>query len=415
MPRGKLKRIVVLTPDSPGVYMMKDASGRIIYIGKAKSLRKRIQSYFTRSLDTKTQVLVSKIADINYQLTPSEAQAQILEASLIKLHQPQYNIDLKDDKSFPWVRITQEAYPIVGICRRKRILNGLSAMYFGPYTNPKLLREAMRTLRRIFGFRSCRKMPKKICLFGRIRLCPGPCAGRVSRAEYSRSIDKIRLVLEGRIEDLIRELSRQMDKRVKEHKFEEAAGIRDQISALGSVGSSETFAGNNIEAQILKIALHLRKLPVRIEAFDISNICGQEATGAMVSFYRGLPDKDNYRRFRIKTVRSIDDYAMVREIVRRRYSRLLAEGGLLPDLILIDGGRGHLLAAAEELESMNLQSDLISIAKKKENIYYLKGGSPLRLKEGNPALNLIRRIRDEAHRFALSYHHSLRRKKMIMH
>jgi len=413
MARNRLKKIIASIPDSPGVYLMKDANGRIIYIGKAKSLRKRVQSYFSRRLDTKTQIMVSKISDIGCQFTPSEAQAQILEASLIKLHQPQYNIDLKDDKSFPWVRITQEAFPVVSICRRKKILKGQKALYFGPYTNSKLLREAMRTLRRTFGFRSCGKIPKEACLFGRIQLCPAPCTGSVSGAEYARTIEKIRLVLEGRTQDLIESLSRQMRQKVKGRKYEEAARIRDQISALGSVEPSRTAAGSNLEPELLKRDLHLKRLPLRIEAFDISNIYGRQASGSMVSFYRGLPDKDNYRRFRIKSVRRIDDYAMVRETVRRRYSRLLAEKLLLPDLILIDGGKGHLLAAAEELESMNLGIDLISIAKEKENIYCLNRSNPIRLKEGSPALNLIRRVRDEAHRFALSYHRLLRRRKIL--
>jgi excinuclease ABC subunit C len=204
-----------------------------------------------------------------------------------------------------------------------------------------------------------------------------------------------------------------MQKRSSQRHFEEAAKIRDQIKAISAINTTQAGAGSHDELQGLKGLLNLDKLPVRIEAFDISNIRGQDACGSMVSFYRGVPDKNNYRRFRIKTVKGVDDYKMLSEVVRRRYQRLLAEKLPLPDLILIDGGAGHLAAAQKELKGLSLDLPLVSIAKEEENIYTKETAVPFKFKSDNPALNLIRRVRDEAHRFAISYHHILHRKKVI--
>jgi excinuclease ABC subunit C len=409
----KLKDKVASLPELPGVYIFKDAQGKIIYIGKAKSLKKRVQTYFARDLSTKTQVMVAKIADLEYRLTPSEAQAQILEASLVKERQPQYNISLKDDKSFPWIRIAAEEFPIVSIFRRKGRQKNDTSLYFGPYANVKLLRQALKIIRRIFGFRSCKTLPKKACLYGRLELCPAPCEGKISAGQYQEIIKDITLFLGSGQEALLEKLSLRMKEAASEHKFEEAAKIRDQINALAAVGRTRAGAPDFRGVKDLKKLLKLNKLPLRIEAFDISNIFGKEATGSMVSFYKGSADKDNYRRFRIKTVRTIDDYKMLAEVVERRYSRVIAEKLPLPDLVLIDGGRGHLLTARKELKKLGLEIPLVSIAKEQENIYSNRRAGPINLKSDTPGLNLIRRIRDEAHRFAVSYHHLLRRKKII--
>lgn len=400
-------------PDAPGVYIFKDALGKIIYIGKAKSLKKRAQSYFNRPLDAKNQIMVSKIADIEYRPTASESQAEILEASLVKEKQPRYNIDLKDDKSFPWIRITDDKFPLVSICRRKGNKEGDRALYFGPYTNVKLLRQAFKLVRRFWGFRSCRILPKQPCLYYRLKLCPAPCAGKISQKDYREIIKQIRLFLESRYKELARELSQQMQKASQEKKFEEAAVIRDRINALSAISRTGNEFSLDDELGDLKNLLKLDKLPLRIEAFDISNISGKEATGSMVGFYKGSPDKNNYRRYRIKTVAAIDDYEMIREVVRRRYWRVKKENLAPPDLILIDGGKGHLSAARDELSKLGLIIPLASIAKDRENIYTTGGTMPTRLKQDTAALNLLRRIRDEAHRFALKYHHLLHRKKVI--
>ena len=221
------------------------------------------------------------------------------------------------------------------------------------------------------------------------------------------------MFLESKYEELLDRLSSEMNKAASKKKFEEAAKTRDQINALGIIGSLTTSVSGLNQLEDLKNLLKLERIPQRIEALDISNIYGKEACGSMVSFYKGEPDKNHYRRFRIKTVEGIDDYKMLAEVVKRRYSGSLKEDLTLPDLILIDGGKSHLLIAKRELEKLGLKISLVSIAKDKENIYTQDKAYPIRLDADTPALNLIRRIRNEAHRFALSYHHVLRRKKTI--
>lgn len=409
-----LKQKVDRLPQAPGVYLYKDSRGRIIYIGKAKSLKKRVQSYFTRYLAAKTQALVSRIDDIEYILTPSEAQAQILEAALIKEKQPHYNIDLKDDKSFPLIKITDEAFPIVSVCRNKDRENARErCTYFGPYTNAKLLRQALKVMRSILGFRTCASMPKKMCLYGRIDLCPAPCEGKISQAGYQQIIRDIGLFLDSKYEQLLSRLTDEMKAAAQAREYERAAKLRDQMLSLSAIGNYRRHCASPDETEDLRQLIGLKKAPERIEGFDISNISGRQATGAMVSFFKGHPDKNNYRRFRIKTVSGIDDYAMMREVVRRRYSRVLAEHTPLPDLILIDGGKQHLLAAWDELRRLGADVPLMSIAKEYENIYVAGKDTPILMRRERPGLNLIRRIRDEAHRFCRSYHHLLHKKKTL--
>jgi len=389
---------------------MKDKQGRVIYVGKAKSLRKRLRSYIGRQLDTKTVMLMANVADIEYRLTPTESLALLLEASLVHQYKPKYNVSLRDDKSFPLVKITNEEFPAICITR-KREPDG--ARYFGPYTSAGLLREALKIIRRNFPFRSCKKLPRRECMYYRLGLSPAPCIGRINKKQYAKTIKNISLILEGKTDTLIKKLSREMNLRAKQQEFEEAARIRDQINALTAIGPSNVTAGSQSELEALKNLLRLTKIPERIEAFDISNIYGKEATGSMASFYRGIPDKDNYRRFRIKTVEAIDDYKMLSEVLKRRYSRLIEEKLALPDLILIDGGKSHLLTAQKALKELDIGIPLVSIAKEQENIYTKGKARPVKLSSDTPALNLIRRVRDEAHRFALSYHRILRRKKII--
>jgi excinuclease ABC subunit C len=407
----KLKDKVANLPEMPGVYIFKDARGEILYVGKAKSLKKRVQSYFSRYLASKTQAMVSQIADIEYQLCQNESLALLLELSLIHKYQPKYNVSLRDDKSFPLVKISNEEFPAIYITRKKVQDD---SRYFGPYTSAKLLRQALKIIRRHFPYRSCKNLPKQACIYYRLKLSPAPCIGKISKEEYARTIENISLILEGKTDTLIKKLSQEMNLKSKAQKFEEAAKIRDQIEALSVMSeSARPRYSRKEELEELKNLLQLKKLPERIEAFDISNIYGKEATGSMVSFYKGLPDKDSYRRFRIKTVETIDDYKMLAEVVKRRYSGSLKEELSLPDLILIDGGKSHLSVAKEELDKLGLKIPLVSIAKDRENIYTRKRRHPISLGADTPALNLIRRARDEAHRFAVSYHHILRRKKTL--
>lgn len=409
MATGPLQEIIKSLPDSPGVYIFKDSQGVILYVGKAKSLKKRVSSYLGSNLSTKNEVLASKIRGIDFIKTASEKKAQLLEDSLIKEKQPQYNISLKDDKTFPFIKITNEPFPIVSISRKKKLAKN-EAFYFGPYTNAKQLRATLKIIRRIFNFRSCKNMPQAPCLYYRINLCPAPCAKKIGRDKYAGIINEIKLFLGSRHEKLLAILSKRMSRESQQRNFEEAAKIRDQINALSSLLENKSFFQGGLEE--LKQLLGLKGTPKRIEAFDISNIQGNDACGSMVSFYLGLPDKNNYRRFRIKTVDAIDDYKMLSELIQRRYSRITREKTESPDLILIDGGKGHLLTAKRQLNQLKFNIPLISIAKKQENIYVVGKNHPLRIKEGSAALNLIRRIRDEAHRFAISYHHLLRGKKI---
>lgn len=407
---NKLKEKIVRVPETSGVYLMKDKAGEIIYIGKAKSLRKRLLSYLVRELSDKTIMMMSNVDDIEYRLTPTESFALLLEANLIRQYKPKYNVSLRDDKSFPMVKITNEEFPAIYLTRKKE---ADQARYFGPFTNAGMLKQALKIIRRNFPYRTCKQLPKVACMYYRIGLSPAPCAGKINKKEYAKTIKKIALILEGKTDTLIKKLAKEMFSKSKQLKFEEAVKIRDQVTALSAIGYSRVSCGTQEESKDLKNLLKLKKTPERIEAFDISNILGQEATGSMVSFYRGIPDKNNYRRFRIKTVQGIDDYKMLGEVVHRRYLRLVKEKLPLPDLILIDGGRVHLLTANVKLNNLGINIPLVSIAKEKENIYTKYNSRPIKLSWDTPALNLIRRIRDEAHRFAVSYHRILRRKKII--
>ena len=412
MAEKTVKEKVKGLPDAPGVYIFKDARRNIIYIGKAKSLRKRVSSYFSRYLNSKTQAMVGQIADLEFILSPTEFQAQLWEASLIKEKQPKYNISLKDDKSFPMIRITGDRFPLVEVCRKQKgeLRDSDGATYYGPYTSANLLRQALKVIRRIFGFRSCATLPKRPCLYFRLKLCPGPCSGRVTETKYREAIRDIRLVLDSKYDELVFRLSKKMREAARRKRFEEAANIRDQINALSAVSRGNDFSNlNGIEE--LRKAVGMEKPPIRVEAFDISNISGKQATGSMVSFLKGQPDKDNYRRFRIRTQQAPDDYAMISEVVARRYSRLKAEGSAMPDLVVIDGGKQHLAVARNELARLGLELDVIAIAKEHEHIYVAGKDEPLRLAFDSPALNLVRRVRDEAHRFARKYHHLLHKKK----
>ncbi|HNW39605.1 MAG TPA: excinuclease ABC subunit UvrC [Candidatus Omnitrophota bacterium] len=407
----ELRKKILSFPEAPGVYLMRDSLRRVLYVGKANSLKKRLLNYLGPDLPSKTQALMAKVADVEFRLAPNEAMALLLEFKLIHEFNPQYNISLKDDKSYPLVSIWQEEFPVIQITRKK---NRPGAKYLGPYTNSKLLKNALVIIRRYFPYRSCLRLPKQSCIYHKINLCPAPCIGRINSHDYRQIIDNVILILEGKQDLLMRKLARSMQEKSAAGDFEAAARIRDQINILSKMSGPPDQANYKNELELLKASLNLKTLPVRIEGFDISNLAGKQAVGSMVSFYNGQPDKNNYRRFRIKSFSGIDDYKMLAEVVRRRYTRLLAEQKALPDLLLIDGGRGHILTAAQELEALNLHIPLVSIAKEKENIYSVQPGvhSAVLLRK-KTALNLIRRIRDEAHRFALGYHHLLRKKAFI--
>jgi len=410
-----IKLKIKTLPISAGVYLYKDALGVVIYVGKAVNIRKRVESYFRANTSSlKTDVLVRYIADVEIIQTASEAEALILEASLIKQYQPKYNIELKDGKTYPFIQITKEEFPLVSVIRfSARNQKDMNAELFGPYVNPTLIREALQIIRRIFPFRSCDPFSHKICLDYHIGLCQAPCEAKISKEDYQRNIRSIKLILDGRKDDLYRSLRLEMEELSRCKDFEGAARLRDQIRAIGALYSGTGDINYFKEAEQLQRAIGLERAPVRIECFDISNTMGNQSVGSMVSFLNGKPDKNNYRRFKIKTVKGIDDFQMIAEIVRRRYTRLQKEQASFPDLIVIDGGKGQLGAAIKELKKLNLSLVVIGLAKQEEEIFVLGKRNSIKLSHDSLGLKLLMRIRDEAHRFGLKYHTLLRSKKFL--
>jgi excinuclease ABC subunit C len=319
---------------------------------------------------------------------------------------PAYNVALRDDKSYPVLKLTvNEKFPRLIMTRRK---TDDGAVYYGPYTSAKLLKEALGFIRRIFPLRTCGKMPKSVCLNYHLKQCPGPCVEEAVEGAYRDTVEQLKLFLDGRKNDLIKFLADRMAAASRSQEFEEAARLRSRVEALTAMGERRIRYDPADEVEELKNILGLAVAPDRIEAFDVSNIMGKEAVGSMIYFYKGRPDKNGYRRFRIKTVSGIDDYAMIKEVVLRRYARLLKEKGALPDLIVIDGGRSHLNVVLKELKDMGLGGiPAMGIAKEFEHIYIGERKEPLILPKESKALHLLQRVRDEAHRFAISYHKRL--------
>jgi excinuclease ABC subunit C len=376
-------------------------------VGKAVSLRKRVASYFRGNNPPKTEALAGNICDIEYIECVSEAQALLLESALIKEKQPKFNVELKDAKSYPFLEVSREEFPRIFISRPR---DKEGRILLGPYTDAGALKEVMKLVRRIFPYRSCVRLSGKPCLYFHLKLCPAPCAGYISPDEYEKTVNGIRKVLEGRRRELEEDLERQMREASGRQLFEKAAGLRDKLTALQNL-----YAGcqKPHELSALKDILNLPSMPLNIEAFDISNLSGTSAVGSLVSFRDGKPDKNNYRRFRIKSIGKIDDYAMLGEVLRRRYRRLLKNGAGLPDLVIVDGGRGHVRRAKEELDRLGLALPVVGIAKQNEEIWFPLKSRPLIIPRDNPALKLIQRMRDEAHRFARKYHVLLRKKKLL--
>lgn len=424
MDKERLKNM----PDLPGVYLMKNKRGNVLYIGKAASLKKRVSSYFRRETEFSPRMrLMAKIADISFFVTGSEAEALISESALIKRYKPRYNVALKDDKSYPYLKLTvNEDFPRLTLTRKIR---HDGAIYYGPYTDVKLLRKALGIMKKIFPLRTCRRMPKRVCLSYHIGQCYGPCINAIDKNAYADIVKELKLFLNGKREKLIDELSKKMQKRAEQKHYEKAAILRDRIIALSVVpkivrgrryrerafqkgAASMKKAKPYDEIIALKYLLDFKRAPRKIEAFDISNISGKEAVGSMITFIDGRPSKDDYRRFKIRDVKGIDDYKMMKEIIRRRYERVKAEKLASPDLIIVDGGKGQLNAAFSTLKELGFERiPVIGIAKKFEHIYLKKRKEPIIFSQSSSILYLIQRLRDEAHRFAISYHRKLRSKK----
>jgi len=419
-------------PDAPGVYIMKDNGGREIYVGKAKSLRRRVSSYFqAKERQPKETALIENIADFDYVETGSEIEALLLEGRLIKDLHPKYNALLKNNEPYPLIEVTWgEDFPRVLVARRKR---DQQSRYFGPFVGAAELRTALAVLQRIFRFRTCtrklqagdrRRRHQRGCLNYHIGRCAGACCDRIDREAYRKQIAGLCRFLAGQKQELIEELRRDMDQAATRMQFESAAALRDTIHALETIHSQPvqddslapfSFALDPEQGlDALAKALGTQNRPRRIEGIDIATLQGQETVGALVSFLDGVPWKDGYRRFRIKTVAGQDDYAAIAEIVRRRYGRLQREDEALPDLVLIDGGKGQLQAAQRALAEIGVEIPaLLSLAKEEETPYAAGRPDPLPLSRRNAGLKLLMYVRDEAHRFAQHYHHILRRKAMF--
>ena len=479
--RNKLSQI----PHRPGVYLHKDRFGTVIYVGKARDLRKRVSQYFPPSRrmgwDLKFNALVEAIHDLDWHVVKSEPESLLLESKLIKEFQPRFNIDLKDDKRFLMLKVNlNDPIPRFTLTRLRK---DDGCVYFGPFAHSGSVRRALTLMRRKFHLRGCRPLTPgeadyKHCLYGNLKHCTAPCIGNVSRDQYLAQVRAGIEFLQGQTDELRSELEREMQKAAADLDFEKAAQLRDALEDLKrTTEKTEKFeripytlpVAVNPEADLRELSrvLGLPEPPARIEGFDISNISGTFVVASMVSFWHARPDRSHYRRFRMKSVVQQDDFASMAETIRRRYSRLLREvrqGGLdpsdsdsgeasvpelqraiddtaaahqgraprpdtdaavvpwnpkppakarLPDLILIDGGRGQLNAARAELGKLGLESiPILGLAKENEEIYLPHRDEPLRLGLDSSAVKLLQRVRDEAHRFANTYNAQLRLKKI---
>jgi excinuclease ABC subunit C len=419
--KEKIKKI----PQKPGVYLMRDELGGVIYVGTATRLKSRVRSHFaSRQPSVKDDAMMSLVRDIDIIALKSPQEAMILECQYIKEFKPKFNVSYRDDKAYPFLKVTlNEAFPRFLVTRLKK---PDGALYLGPYTDAGALRKTISELERIFRIRTCSPVhPGQYdydhCLYQKMKWCSAPCVEKISKEDYRKSVEDACQVLLGHSSDLMAQIRREMEQASKDLKFEYAAELRDRIAALEKIVGTRTRSIQKFkrisshteeEAKELGQVLGLDQPPHRIEAFDISNFSGKEAVGSMVHFYEGRPDKRFYRRFKIRGVVGIDDFAMIREVVGRRYRRLKEEGSPLPDLILIDGGKGQLSSALSVLGEIGVtQTAVIGLAKRYEQIV-TPYGSEISLPRDSGALHLIQRIRDEAHRFAVTYHKKLRKAKL---
>ena len=434
---GQIRKQIRDFPAGPGLYFMKGPGDKVLYIGKAKNLRSRVASYFQQSMDPiatrgpKIAEMLNKVENVDFLETSSEVEAVLAEARLIKDIRPPYNTDLVDDKTFPYLEIvTSEDFPGVYITRKPR---SHGSRLFGPFTSAKDLREVLVILQKIFRFRTCKldilEEDKKRrffrpCLLYSIKQCTAPCAAKIDKHEYKRIISDLVRFLRSKRATILRQLRRQMEEASQALHYEKAAMYRDRIRLIERLDQRgmpdenvqpEVFAHDPTEALVQLRDILETAEPVRIiEGIDVANLSGTEAVGSLVKFIDGKPFKSGYRRFKIKTVKGIDDYAMIAEVVKRRYKYALRGEELWPDLVLIDGGLGHLRAAEKALRVLKAPAiKIASIAKREEDIYLQGENTPLRLPARSPVRKLLQYVRDEAHRFAQHYHHILRGKKML--
>jgi len=392
-----LKQKVKKFPDSPGVYLMKNGVGDVIYVGKAVSLRERVRSYFSANLPIKTIRQMEQVSDIEYIKTDSGIEALLLEPKLVKKYSPKYNIDLKDDKSRTYIYFSHESFSRISILRETQLheLKEKNPLIYGPFQSAGQIGQALEQIRKIVPFRSCKVIPKKRCLYGYLGLCEMPCEDRISEKDYRKRIRQVRDFFEGKKSRVILGLRKELKLASKMLAFEVAAKIRDRIFAIEHL--RQIFAlKNTVNGTIFQ----------RIEGYDISNISGEYATGSMVVFINGESEKSEYRKFRIKSVSGANDIAMIKEVLRRRFKNDWER----PDLILIDGGRGQVSAVVEILKELKLDVPVVGLAKgpdRKKDELITSQISP------RDEIQVFKQVRDEAHRFAKGYYQKLHGKKLL--
>ena len=420
-------------PQAPGVYLMKDAAGVVIYVGKAKNLRSRAGSYFqsTAAKEARTADWIHEIADIDYLECQSEVDALLTENRLIKDVQPRHNRDLKDDKTYPYLMITQhEDFPRVEVTRTPK---ERGAKLYGPFTSAGQLRGALQVLQRVFKFRTCsldieaddpRWQWFRPCILASIKQCTAPCNLRIDKESYRRDIRRLQTFLDGGSTKLLKQMREEMTAASRELDFEKAAKIRDEIKLLENLdkrGEIDTHAQPEVfyidpkrGLRGLKKVLGLKNEPRVIEGVDIAHLGGNDTVASLVQFIDGLPFKPGYRRYKIREVQGVDDFRSIYEVVSRRFRRLDDNQDAFPDLLMIDGGKGQLNSAVAAFRDQGIEPPaLCSLAKREEEIFLPGQPEPIRLGRESFALRLLQYVRDEAHRFAQHYHHILRRKSTL--
>ncbi len=420
-------------PQTPGVYLMKDHAGRVIYVGKAKNLRSRAGSYFLKAaqVEQRTAGWVNEICDIDYIECESEVDALLAESRLIKDVQPKHNKELKDDKSFPYLMITtREDFPRVELTRTPPT-SGVKL--YGPFASAGALRGAIAALQKIFKFRTCslditEGDPAwrwfRPCLLASIKQCTAPCNERISKEEYRQDIRRLQTFLDGGKKRLIGQMKREMQDASKELAFEKAARLRDEIQMLERLderGELDTHVQPEVFYVDPKKGMHgLQKIlkmkdpPRVIEGVDIAHLGGNETVASLVQFIDGLPFKPGYRRYKIRDVKGVDDFRSIYEVVSRRFRALSDSQESFPDLLLIDGGKGQLSSAMAAFRDQQIDPPkVISLAKKEEEVFLPGESEPIRISRHAFALRLLQYVRDESHRFAQHYHHILRSKSQL--
>jgi excinuclease ABC subunit C len=422
-------------PKAPGVYLMKDDKGRVIYVGKSASLRDRVGSYFQAAtkLEYKKAPMLDHVVDFDVIQTESEVEALLAENRLIKDIQPKFNARLLDDKTFPYLMVTtDEEFPGVYVTREPRTKG---VKLYGPFTSVGALKEAVTLLQKAFKFRTCHLDIRsddpnnrhfRPCLLYAINQCTAPCANKVPKDIYDDDIKRLLRFLEGEHKMILAELDKEMLAASKDHEFERAARLRDEIRALRGLNQRarkgeqefwqpESFVTNPKEGvAALQEVLKLAEPPRILEGIDIAHLQGGEMVGSKVCFIDGVPFKDGYRRYKIKHAQGNNDYLSIQEVVSRRYREAGSNNELYPDVILIDGGLGQLHAALDVFKTMDVKPPMvISLAKKEELVYVQAESAPIRLQRNHLGLKMLQYIRDEAHRFAQHYHHILRRKTQL--